>query len=702
MLAVHTGLCNYKKMLMSRTAELTSLGRPAARAGEERLRLRLFGAMEAAAANGDSALPNGRKTRALLAMLALAAPRPVSRAWIAETLWSGRPEEQARGSLRQEIHRLLDCLGPLGPEVLAIGREQIALRPGTTWIDVAEVLRATPAMPEALRLIGGELLADLSGLDPAADLWLAGERNRVRGHARAVAEALLAEQTTPDGMITAAQQLLAIDQTHEGAWRALIHAYAVRGERGLAIEAFGRCRAALAQALDALPSDETRELLAEIRSGNAPPLKSRSPIAVPPQVRSGRRLGVLPLQNFGDDSHGRGSAGELAIVIAEEITSALTPFRWLDLVSCSALARFATETRDETALRRAFGLDFLVDGTLQRQRTTAGDMHRVTLRLIDLHAGNHIAWVQRFDHRADDPLGLQDRVAALAAARIDLEAQHLEIRRAAQPQASAAGRVERDISAYEAMLRARGLMVRLDRTQFLAAGSLLDLAAELDPDYAAPRAEIALWNALLIAQGWAANPEEARARAAAAAQQAIAIDPQDARAFAIAGYIKSALARRHDEALAFSRRAVTLNPNLPLAWGLAGITELGRGDLSAAEQRFARYKELVPLDPQAFVIDLGLALLAFLRGDFETTAILAREISEIRPSFRAVYPMHLAALGHLGRNADAAQVRARFGHLDPSHSVVSILDQCLLSRAADRDLLAEGLRLAGVPELPAR
>ncbi|MCA7119474.1 MAG: hypothetical protein LGL72_08700, partial [Acidibrevibacterium sp.] len=85
-----------------------------------------------------------------------------------------------------------------------------------------------------------------------------------------------------------------------------------------------------------------------------------------------------------------------------------------------------------------------------------------------------------------------------------------------------------------------------------------------------------------------------------------------------------------------------------------------------------------------------------------TTAILAREISEIRPSFRAVYPMHLAALGHLGRNADAAQVRARFGHLDPSHSVVSILDQCLLSRAADRDLLAEGLRLAGVPELPAR
>ncbi len=697
MLAVHTGLCNYKKMLMSRAAELTSLGRPAPRAGEERLRLRLFGAMEAADASGDSALPNGRKTRALLAMLALAAPRPVSRAWIAETLWSGRPEEQARGSLRQEIHRLLDCLGPLGPEVLAIGREQIALRPGTTWIDVAEVLRATPAIPQALRLIGGELLADLSGLDPAADLWLAGERNRVRGHARAVAEALLAEQTAPDGMIAAAQQLLAIDQTHEGAWRALIHAHAVRGERGLAIEAFGRCRAALAQALDALPSDETRELLAEIRSGNAPPLKSRGQTPPLPLVRSGRRLGVLPLQSFGDDPQGRGGAGELAILLAEEITSALAPFRWLDLVSCSALARFATETRDETALRRAFGLDFLVDGTLQR----LGAMHRVTLRLIDLNAGNHIAWVQRFDHRADDPLGLQDRIAALAAARIDLEAQHLEIRRVTQPAASTAGRVERDMSAYEAVLRALGLMQRLDRTQFLAAGSLLDLAAELDPDYAMPRAQIATWNALLIAQGWAANPEEARARATAAAQQAIAIDPQDARAFAIAGHIKSTLERRHDEAVALVRRALALNPNLPMAWGLAGIIDLGRGDLASAEQHFARYKELVPLDPRAFVIDQGLALLAFLRGDFETATALAREIGEIRPALRAIYPLHLAALGHLGRTAEAARARARWAHLDPGHSVAGILAQTPLARAADRDLLATGLRLAGVPELAA-
>ncbi len=695
MLAVLARLCNYKNMLISRAAELASLGRPASRAGDEKLRLRLFGAMEASAANGDNALPNGRKTRTLLAMLALAAPRAVSRAWIAETLWSSRPEEQARGSLRQEIHRLLDCLGPLGPEVLAIGREQIALRPGTTWIDVAEVLRATPSTPEALRLIGGELLADLGGLDPAADLWLAAERTRIRGHARAIAETLLEEQTTPDGMIAAAQQLLAIDQTHEGAWRALIHAHAARGERGLAIEAFGRCRAALAQTLDALPSDETRELLAEIRSGNAPPLSRRGQTPPRPLVRSGRRLGVLPLQTFGDTAASRAESGELAIVLAEEITAALAPFRWLDLVSSSALARFAIETRDETALRRAFGLDFLIDGTLQR----VGETERVTLRLIDLNAGNHIAWVQRFDHAAGDPFGLQDRVAPLAAARIDRELQQREIRRVAQPSLSAAaGRVERDVSAYEAVLRGLGLMLRLERTQFLAAGPLLDLAAELDPDYATPRAMLASWNALLLAQGWAASPEEVRSRAIAAARQAIAIDPQDARAFTIAGQIKSMLERRHDEAMALHERALALNPNLAMAWGFAGATELCRGDHEAAAARFARYKELMPLDPQAFFIDQGRALLAFLRGEFETAAAMAREIGEIRPSLRSIYPLHIAALGHLGRAAEAMELRRRFALLHPGHTIAGLIAESTLARPADRDMLATGLRLAGIPE----
>src|SRR5713101_8120963 len=98
------------------------------------VRLRLIGQMEAWTLTSENILPTGRKTRALLAILALSSPRPVLRGKLAEMLWSRRPEEQARASLRQEIHRLMETLDPIGPDIVAINRDHLALRPGTVWV----------------------------------------------------------------------------------------------------------------------------------------------------------------------------------------------------------------------------------------------------------------------------------------------------------------------------------------------------------------------------------------------------------------------------------------------------------------------------------------------------------------------------------------------------------------------------------------
>src|SRR5579863_2284812 len=105
------------------------------------VRLRLIGQMEAWTLTSESILPTGRKTRALLAVLALSSPRPALRGRLAELLWSRRPEEQARASLRQEIHRLLETLAPAG-EVLSITRDHLSLRTGAVWADVHEIMRA--------------------------------------------------------------------------------------------------------------------------------------------------------------------------------------------------------------------------------------------------------------------------------------------------------------------------------------------------------------------------------------------------------------------------------------------------------------------------------------------------------------------------------------------------------------------------------
>ncbi|HTW29589.1 MAG TPA: BTAD domain-containing putative transcriptional regulator [Acetobacteraceae bacterium] len=654
------------------------------------VRLRLIGQMEAWTLAQESVLPPGRKTRALLAVVALSAPRPVLRSRLAEMLWSRRPEEQARASLRQEIHRLLDSLSPAKSEVMVVNRDHLALKPGAVWIDVEEVLRATPQQPASLALLDGELLEELDGVDPAFDSWLAVERERLRDRARTVAEMLLREQLEPEAAITAAQQLLAIDRAHEGAWRALMRAHAARGERGMAIQTYERCRAVLADLLDAAPSPETQRLLGEIRTGKAAPQLPFAPsegarMEAPPAVpsRGGAKVGVLPLQLVGTDE----AESHLAFGLAEEITSALARFRWMFLVSSTSLARMAQQTRDETAIRRTFGLDFLLDGTIQR----AARRVRITLRLLDLRAGNQVVWARRFDRQAHDLLTLQDEVAAEVVAQIDPEILQIESRRAAH-------RTAQDANAYDLVLRALPLIDRLNREEFAEAGELLERAIGVEPDYAAAHAWSAYWQIFNVGQGWAQHPSEALVQAGRHAERAITLDPQDARALTIAGHVRSFLHHRLREGMALHDRALSQNPNLAMAWAFSAITLAYAGQLDEAERRYLRYKRLSPMDPHAFFFDGASLIIDLLRHNYESAVATARQISELNPMLSATCKHYLAALGHIGFEQEAALVRRRLLSIEPDFSVRRYLQRSPFERPEDREHYAAGLRLAGIPE----
>src|SRR5258707_11660016 len=114
----------------------------AALPGQIVVRLRLIGQMEAWTVASENVLPAGRKTRALLAAIALSGPRPALRGRLAELLWSRRPEEQARASLRQEIQLLLRALAPAKTEILHVTRDQLSLVPDAIWVDVDEIMRS--------------------------------------------------------------------------------------------------------------------------------------------------------------------------------------------------------------------------------------------------------------------------------------------------------------------------------------------------------------------------------------------------------------------------------------------------------------------------------------------------------------------------------------------------------------------------------
>src|SRR5258708_5699962 len=113
--------------------------------GQIVVRLRLIGQMEAWTVTSENVLPAGRKTRALLAAVALSAPRPALRGRLAELLWSRRPEEQARASLRQGIPRPLEGLAPPTTENPGVTRDPLSLKSRVGWGDVEGMMRGTPA-----------------------------------------------------------------------------------------------------------------------------------------------------------------------------------------------------------------------------------------------------------------------------------------------------------------------------------------------------------------------------------------------------------------------------------------------------------------------------------------------------------------------------------------------------------------------------
>ena len=653
------------------------------------VRLRLIGHMEAWTLTSESILPAGRKTRALLAIIALSSPRPVLRSRLAELLWSRRPEEQARASLRQEIHRLLEVLAPAGQDILSINRDSLALRPGIVWVDVDEVLRATTTHPASLALLDGELLESLDGIDPAFDGWLATERERLRDRARAIAETLLEDQTSPESVIAVAQQLLSIDRAHEGAWRALMRAHAERGERGLAIQSYDRCRAVLAELTDAAPSPETQALLAQIRGGRAvvpaaaPPALEAWPEAHMSAPRGGARVGVLPLALLGTDE----TEAHLAVGLSEEINNALARFRWMFLVSSSSIAQFVRDGRDDAALRRAFGLDYMLDGSVQK----VGRRLRITLRLIDLRGDNQVVWARRFDRQTHDLLTLQDEVAAEVVAQIDPEILLIEARRAAH-------RPPADATAYDLLLRALPALTRLERLHFGQAGALLRQAIALEPDYAAAHAWYACWLQLQVGQGWADDTAQALGDAAHHAERAITLDPSDALGFAIAGHTRAFLHHRLREAAALHERALALNPNLAMAWALSASTQSYLGNWQEAERQLNRYKQLSPMDPGAFQYDVTFSVVALLKGDYEGAVAAGRSVSELNPAFSAACKPYLSALGHLGQLTEAAVVRRRLFAIEPGFSIQRFLASAPFERSQDREHFAAGLRLAGIPE----
>ena len=422
-----------------------------------------------------------------------------------------------------------------------------------------------------------------------------------------------------------------------------------------------------------------------------PPPEPEPPPRVVPQPDRPLRLGVMPPR----EADG-GGLSPISVGLAEEISSALSRFRWIDCVDPVSLAQMVdiprvNNTGEIATAWARLALDFLLEGTIQRAEAPTGAILRLSVRLLDLRDGGTLVWTGRFEHPAVDLFAMQDRLAGEIAAQLDPE---LMLREGAR----IASRKPVDSSAYELVLRAVPAIHRLDRDSYLESGRLLEQAVEAAPDYAAAHAWLAYWHLFLVGQGWVLDRRAAMRRAGELAERAVMLDRSDARALAILGHVRAFLYHRIEEAIALQNRAIALNPNLPLALVFSGLSLAYLGRHEEALARTRRYRDLAPLDPHAYLYEMALTVPMLMLGDYAGVVEVGRQAVLLNPAFTSTHKVMLAALGHLGWRAEANDVRARLLQLEPDFTVVLALAHTPLRRAEDREIYASGLRLAGVEE----
>jgi DNA-binding SARP family transcriptional activator len=210
--------------------------------------LRAFGAFSVTDADGTDRTPRSRKARALLACCALSAPAAVRRDRLAALLWSGRGWDQARASLRQSLYELRAFSG-VDPPLLIGDRTAVRVDHAAMMLDVTGIHHDSDGSEE--------LLADLDGITPAFDAWLAAERP-LRREQRRAALLTMAEKAAIEGAFAIARQMarrqVACDPLDERAVRLAIAAACALGDPDDARRIFARFRDALRHGLGLSPS----------------------------------------------------------------------------------------------------------------------------------------------------------------------------------------------------------------------------------------------------------------------------------------------------------------------------------------------------------------------------------------------------------------------------------------------------------------
>jgi len=333
---------------------------------------------------------------------------------------------------------------------------------------------------------------------------------------------------------------------------------------------------------------------------------------------------------------------------------------------------------------RELGVRYVLEGSVRK----AGDRLRITAQLVDAQTGAHL-WADRYDGVVEDVFDFQDRITETIIGIIEPSVRGAEIERARRKRPD-------DLGAYDLFLRG---LYHTHQTRpedvALAIGYLED-ALEIDPNYAAVHAALALNRENRFRS--AGFDEADRVDAVRHARLALALGTDDATALAIAALTVLHLERDFEAAAGAIARALSLNASCATALYWGAHIHACCGDPAVAEDYAHRALRLSPFDPFSHEAHLALAVVRTRQQRYDDAAACMAKAIQANPRFSVLYVLQASALALAGRIDEAKVVAARLLVLEPAFRIQPFIEFAAFMEPQTRATLAAGLRQAGLPE----
>jgi adenylate cyclase len=607
------------------------------------LHLYLFGRprlTRAESANGD--IPVQGLSLAILAALAVAAPRGLTRDRVLLLLW---PEVDGQHA----GHRLTQLRYALRKTLLAdpiVGTADLRLDPSVVLTDVQRFTEALAQEDheQAVRLAAEPFLDGFSLRDaPEFERWVDGVRWEFEGRVKAALERL---ETAADqrgdarGAAFWLEQIVRRDPVNEAAAVRALAAYEAAGDHAQARRLGEWLERTLREEFDGAPEATLQAAIDRMRTGVHTGVPPRA--AVP-------AIAVLPLRNISPEPENEFFSDGMT----DEITGALARVPGLRVASRTSSYAFKGKAADVRQIADRLGVTLVVEGSLRK----VGNRIRLVAQLVSAADGCEL-WSGTFERTIADVFELQTELATAIVGALPLGSM-------GTLPLGAKGAPPTDPETYTLYLKGRYWAYKRTVEALQLATEYFDQAVERDPGYAPGWTGIAECQIMLgFPEYCNLPPRQTMPRAKAAVARALELAPTLPEAHLLSGV----LGLLYDWDWAASEQALQealrLRPIYPLAdcWYSMLLSALGRH-----EEAVCRVERASELDPLALLIHLTVGRALYFARRLEEALGSIRATAEMEPAHPLVRIWLCRALLALGRYDEALQAvekSARVAALD--------------------------------------